>query len=131
MQFDWTKKVALSEQDGQRATVQLSDNTLDKSVYLIALMMDLANGMQQTQYHVAEHGKTRTYQVNVVGNEVVQTVIGALQTVIVERKRAGKSRLTRIWAAKDYHFLPVKIEHIEDDGTVTFTLTRLEGFGLQ
>jgi hypothetical protein len=131
IQFDWAKKIALSEQNAQHATVQLSDSTLDKSVYLIALMMDLAKGMQQAEYNVAEHGKTQRYQVNVVGNESLETVVGTLPTVVVERRRAGKSRLTRVWAAKDYHFLPVRIEHIEDDGTVTFTLTQLEGFGLQ
>jgi hypothetical protein len=131
LNFDWARRVALSERNGKRATVKLSNNTLDKSVYLIGLMMDLAKGMRQMQYTVADHGKTSVYQVAVVGDESVQTVVGDLQTVIVERKQAGKSRLTRIWCAKAYHFLPVKLEHIEDDGTVRFTLTQLEGFGLK
>lgn len=131
LNFDWVRQVALSERNAERATVQLSNNTLDKSVYLIELMMDLAKGMRQTEYTVADHGKTNVYQVEVVGDESVQTVVGNLQTVIVERKQAGKSRLTRIWCAEAYHFLPVKLEHIEDDGTVRFTLTKLEGFGLK
>lgn len=131
LNFDWARKVALSEHNAERATVPLANNTLDKSVYLIELMIDLANGMRKTEYTVADHGKINVYQVEVVGEESVQTVVGDLQTLIVERKQAGKSRLTRIWCAKAYHFLPVKLEHIEDDGTVRFTLTQLAGFGLK
>ena len=64
-------------------------------------------------------------------DEQIDTISGPLQTTIVERSRKDKSRLTRIWCADLLNFLPVRLEQIEDDGTVQVTRTALEGFGLQ
>ena len=94
-------------------------------------MNDLAGGMREVRYAVADGGKTKYYLLKVVGNEQIDTILGPLQTTIVERSRKDKTRLTRIWCADLFNFLPVRLEHIEDDGTVQVTLTALEGFGLQ
>jgi hypothetical protein len=129
--FDWDKARATYTRDGQTREKRLAEGTLDKLNYMLALMNDLAHGMRETQYLVADNGKKKTYQLKVVGEERIQTVVGELQTIIVERTREGKDRLTRVWCAPELAYLPVRIEHIEHDGTLDFTLTKLEGFDIQ
>lgn len=129
--FDWDKATARNALNGKSWSMPLADGTLDKLVYVIALMKDLAGGQRTLSYAVADGGKTKTYSIKTIGEEQVDTVIGALRTVVVERRQKGKSRITRIWCASALDFLPVKIEHIEDDGTLYFELASLEGLSVQ
>ena len=131
VEFDWDKARVRNTLNGNSWTMPLANGTLDKLVYVIAMMNDLAGGMREVRYAVADGGKTKYYLLKVVGDEQIDTILGPLQTTIVERSRKDKTRLTRIWCADLFNFLPVRLEHIEDDGTVQVTLTALEGFGLQ
>jgi hypothetical protein len=64
---------------------------------------------------------------SVVDQERVETVVGALDTTVVERRREGEERLTRIWCAPALGYLPVQVEHREDGETLRLTLERVEG----
>lgn len=127
--FDWANALVRNTLNGDSWTMPLADGTLDKLVYILAIMNDLGRGMREARYAVADGGKTKTYNIKVVGEEQIDTVLGVLQTTIVERSQTGKSRLTRIWCAGAFGFFPVQLEHIEDDGAVTATLTDLQGPG--
>lgn len=129
--FDWRNAQVSNTLNGKSWKMPLQDGTLDKLNYLLALMNDLANGVRETSYAVADGGKTKTYQLKVVGEETIDTITGALETVIVQRTRKGKDRVTLVWCAPALGYLPVKIEHREDDGTLYLTLTELTGLKLQ
>jgi hypothetical protein len=129
--FDWSTAKASSTLNGNNSTAPLKSGTLDKLTYFIALMNDLSSGVTEARYAVADGEKSKTYLLKVVGEEQIDTVLGPLNTTVVERTQSGKSRVTRMWCAQGLQFLPVQIEHIEDDGTVRFTLTALEGLTAQ
>ena len=126
-EFDWEKAQVRHWHNTEGSTMPLVNGTLDNLVYVIALMSDLAHGVKDAHYQVVDGGKTKNYQLKVIGQEQIDTVVGSLKTTVIERTRSGKSRLTRIWCAQALNFLPVQIEHVEDDGTLRFTLTHLEG----
>ena len=129
--FDWDKALVRNTLNGKSWTMPLVDGTLDKLVYVLAMMNDLAEGMREIRYPVADGGKTKAYRIKVVGEAQLDTVVGPLETIVVERSQEGKSRLTRIWCARALGFFPVQIKHFEDEETVQFTLTALEGLSVK
>ncbi|MFT5174498.1 MAG: hypothetical protein ACI8W7_002685 [Gammaproteobacteria bacterium] len=130
-EFDWEHAQLRHTLNAKRSTIPLVKGTLDKLVYVIALMNDLSRGVNDIGYQIADGGKAKTYQLKVVGEEQIDTVVGSLRATLVERTQSGKSRLTRIWCAQALNFLPVRIEHIEEDGTLQFTLTALQGLAVK
>jgi hypothetical protein len=76
---------------------------------------------------VADGGKVKTYRLKVVGEERVETVLGPLHTLVVERRRDEDDEFTVVWCAPALRYLPVQVEHREDEGTVRLTLTGVDG----
>ena len=107
--FDWEKRRVHNTLNGESWSMPIEVGTLDKLVYLLALMQDLSRGVRETRYAVADGGKVKTYILQVVGQERLETVLGSLDTVVA------------------LSYLPVRVEHREEDGTVLLNLTSLEG----
>jgi len=127
VRFDWVGQRVRNTLNGESWSMPVAEGTLDKLVYLLALMQDLADGMHETRYAVADGGKVKTYMLRVLRRESVETVLGALDTTVVERRREGNDRVTLVWCASALHYLPVRIEHREEEGTVHLNLSSLEG----
>jgi hypothetical protein len=128
--FDWEKRRVHNTLNGESWSMPIETGTLDKLVYLLALMQDLARGVRETRYAVADGGKVKTYILRVIGHEQLETVLGNLDTVVVERRRMKDDRVTLVWCAPALSYLPVRVEHREEDGTVHLSLTSLEGISL-
>jgi hypothetical protein len=90
-------------------------------------MQDLASGVRETRYAVADGGKVKTYLLRVIGHERIETVLGDLDTVVVERRREGHGRVTLVWCAPTLRYLPVRVEQREEDGVAHLNLSSLEG----
>ena len=127
VEFDWSGGQVRNTLNGHSWSMSLESGMLDKLVYLLELMHDLSGSFQQARYAVADGGKVKTYVMTRVGEARVDTVMGSLDTVIVERRREGDERVTRIWCAPRLRFLPVKVEHLERGETVQLSLKRLQG----
>ncbi len=128
VEFDWDDGRVLNTLNGHTWSMELKRGTLDKLVYLLALMHDLSEGARATRYAIADGGRLKQYQLVVVGEERIDTVLGPLEALVVERRRDGEEEgTTRVWCAPALRFLPVQVEHREEDGVVRLTLTRIEG----
>lgn len=127
VRFDWDHGRVHNTLNGESWSMPLQSGTLDKLVYLLALMQDLADGIQEARYAVADGGRVKTYLLRVVKTERLATVLGDLDTVVVERRREGDDRLALVWCAPALAYLPVRIEHREDDRIVHATLSRVDG----
>lgn len=129
MLFDWSSMTVDIDDKKQPWTLDIEPKTLDKLVYQIALMHDLNRGQKSFNYTIADGGKLKTYNIGMIGEEKLKTRLGEFDTVKFTRiKNVDKKRQTTLWCAPLLNYLPVKIEHIEKDGT-TFTavLRRLKG----
>jgi hypothetical protein len=125
--FDWQDGRVHNTLNGHTWSMPLEPGMLDKLVYLLALMNDLSGDMREVRYTVADGGKVKTYNLSAVDEERLDTVVGALDTIVVQRSREGEERVTLIWCARALGYLPVKVEHREDGETLRLTLTRIEG----
>ncbi len=128
--FDWEAGVAHNTFQGGTRTFALPNGTLDKLSYLLVLMQDLALGKRDLRYRIAEGGDVSTYYLKAVGRERLDTALGRLDTVKVQRWREGDAPDTTFWCALSLRFLPVKVVHHQDDGRVVSAFIRtLDGLG--
>lgn len=126
--FDWEKRTVRTTVNGDPWQMTLPDGTLDKLIYSLAMMRDLAQGERNLEYTVADGGTLKTYQIEPVGEETIETALGRMHTVKVRRFRNKNKRQTILWCAPAFSFLPVRMEHREKDGTLVFLIQSAEGF---
>lgn len=115
--FDWARKLASSESSAQPpSTLPLAVGTLDKLSYQIALMADLQQGKTELSYTLLDDDETKTYRFQVVGEETLNTPLGSLKTLRVERvMEAGSKRHTTFWCAPGLNYLLVRLDQREND----------------
>ncbi len=117
VQFDWQRRNALGKHDGKQWQVTLPDKALDRLGYQLQLLMDVAQGKQTMDYQVVHKGNLRDNEFRVIGEERIDSVLGEIDSILVEKVRApDKKRETLLWFAKDDHSLLLKMLQKEEDG---------------
>ena len=109
--FDWHNSTLHYRKNDSNKEIALAAGQLDMITHRLQLRRDLNAGHRAFSYPVISRGKLKQYDYRVVGNEVLQTAIGPLQTVRVERvvDAASNSQFTA-WLASDWDHLIVKLE---------------------
>jgi len=126
-QFDWQSGQVTSQVNDTVYQYPLHEDAIDQSAYQVNLMIDLARGERKFNYQVASRKEMRTYDVQHLGDERLETVLGELDTVIIRR---NAKETTTLWCANDLHFLPVKIQHKDKNGVFTAYLESVEGLSV-
>jgi len=118
LSFDWTKKQISGSHRGKSVALSLVKGVLDKSTYQIALQQDVAAGKKTMSYPIIDGDEIETLSFRVLGEEQVKTEVGSIAAIKVERVReeGENSRQTRLWFAKNWDFLLVRLEQVEKDG---------------
>ncbi len=133
MDFDWLQKTVHIDDKEHPWDLDIETATLEKHVYQVQLRKDLlATPNQSTfSYLIADGGHLKQYQIERLEQEIITTPLGKIDTVKFKRQRdreSDKDRETTLWCAPELDYLPVKLEHIEKDGTkFTAVLQELEG----
>jgi len=131
LSFNWQSNKIHSNNNQSMTMQELTPHTLDKLVYQLALMADLKNNHHPLRYLIADGNKTKTYDIEQLGEEVINTPLGKIKTIKLLRKRSSeKSRQTTLWCAPALSYLPIKLEHTEKSSTFTATLNNIEGIHL-
>ena len=71
---------------------------------------------------VVNRGKHKTYQIKIIGEEVIDSPVGKLNTVKLSRSREGSDSETIVWLAKDWNYLIVRLEQTDEDDTYSLEL---------
>jgi len=124
LNFDWDRMRVTNDINNDHWSMKITEGTLDKLLYHLALMHDLSNGTESLEYQIADGGKLKTYHFNNLGQEVLQTKLGALNTI--KLKKPGK-RDTILWCAEELNYLPIKLVQEENGIELTLTLTSVTG----
>lgn len=133
LDFDWQKNMLHIDDKQHPWSLKLKQNTLDKLVYQLSLMTDLADKKTQFSYHIADGGKLKIYDIEIKGHEVITTPLGKIDTIKLSRHRdEPKGRETILWCAPALNYLPVMLEHSEKGGAVfTAVLRQLKGIPIE
>lgn len=116
--FNWDNHLVTgSDKDGDYQ-LELQSGVLDKSSYQLALQGDVADGKSTLSYRVLDGDDLDIYDFRILGDEVIETPLGRLNTVKVERVRdpGQNARKTTLWFARDWGFLLVQLNQVERDG---------------
>lgn len=91
---------------------------LDQHSVTLALISDLRAGKGPVfKYRTLVKGKVETYTFRIVSEQALDTALGRLDTVKLERVRqSGNGKRTSIWFARDKAFLPVKFQDMNEKG---------------
>ncbi|MDH5693957.1 MAG: DUF3108 domain-containing protein [Gammaproteobacteria bacterium] len=128
--YDWNKKHVYIQVDKDKLSYDFPPGSQDQSSYQLALMIDLAHGKRNFDYHIAENRRLKTYHIKHLRDETVDSIYGDLKTVVISHED-NKGNRTTLWCAEDLFFLPVKIEHRENGISFTAYLTRTSGFQIK
>ncbi len=117
LQFDWQQKVITSSY--RHTTTALPCNVQDLLSFQLALMLDLQQGKHTFTYAIADKKQVREYHFQVSGGKQLDTAIGRIQTVrLIHANQDGEGRFV-FWLAKQHNYLPVLIQHYDQDGNMT------------
>lgn len=129
LNFDWDEKSVTNLLDQSKWEVELQNGTQDKLSYQLQLMLDLQAGNTDFSYPVADDDRMKEYRFTLLGEEIIETPMGKIETIKIKRERAADSkRKTTIWFAKSLQYLPVRIKQGKsEDKFITLEITAVDG----
>lgn len=116
-------KVVAGKHKDKAFTIKLQGDELDEGTYALALRDDVARGITEPCYQVIDENKVARYCFRVTGKETLDTALGQIETIVVERVRKPESpRRTRFWLAPSLDYTIARLEHQEQKGQNAYTL---------
>jgi len=111
---------------GQWYDLPYANNTLDRMSQLeqlrLALLTDPA-GARDIILRVADGKREKDSRLVLVGNETLQTPLGAVDTVHYQRLHTSAQRKSDFWFAPAWDYLLVRTVHVENGDPVEMTLS--------
>lgn len=117
--FDWNKKTVINKVQQTNWKMDIAQRVQDKLSYQIQLQQDLINGQTNFSYQIADGGHLKEYKFITLGEEVLETPLGKVNTVKVKRSRDNDKRVTYAWLAKDWNYLLVRLQQEEKGSKYT------------
>jgi hypothetical protein len=128
LQFDWQRQRVTNSVGDKAWGMDIPVGTQDKFGYVLALMRDLQHGNTTPEYQVADGGRLKAYRFVSKGRVLLDTALGKLETIKLQRIRADKkNRKVFIWCAPSLGYLPVKIERHKKDTVYSMLLHAIKG----
>jgi len=127
--FDWEKQRVTNIINGDPWHMALQPGLQDKLLFQLKMMQDLQNGTEALKYAVADGGKIKQYEIEIIGDEILDIALGRFKTVKLQR--VTKNKTTIWWCAETLQYLPIKIQQKKQEGSrVVAQLYKLEGIPL-
>ncbi|VAW77661.1 hypothetical protein MNBD_GAMMA12-991 [hydrothermal vent metagenome] len=127
--YNWKTNTASSQVKDSKKTIKITPVAIDKFTLQLRIMRDMAqNGKPAAQYFVTDKHKLKSWVFTISGKEKIKIGKEMLDTVILKRTRKNKKRTTYLYLSKKYRYLPVKVLHVEKNGSKFYMLlTKLSG----
>jgi len=121
LRFDWDNNMLHSHYKNKNAHYPLPGRAQDLLSFQIAVMRDLQHDQREIAFSIAGRKRPNHYAFRLSSKQVLKTALGPLDVVKLDQAVGSPAhdgdRFT-LWCAEKLDFLPVRIEHVEDDGTV-------------
>jgi hypothetical protein len=110
--FDWKDSRVSIKHDRDDPLVL---DMVGRSVDPLSLKLDMRQRLSQPgtplQFHMVEEDEIDEQNFRLLPSEWMETSLGCLRTVPVEKIRENSKRFTRAWHAPDLGFVEVRVEH--------------------
>lgn len=139
--FDWNagnpdQSTATMNRDDREQTQNISKSTLDNLSFSAQLSADLMNNPALRaadtllSYQILDARRLETHEYRVVGEEIINTPAGELDTVKLERIRdIDSERTTAIWLSKNHQYTLAKLSQTEGGSDMELSLTQITWTG--
>ena len=118
--FNWDAEIALSTEDDESWQLPLRDGVIDQLSYQVAMrqaLIDNSDSEAIFSFDIIDGDAIEMQQYRLVGEEILSTPLGELNTLKLERVReASDQRASKIWLAVDWNFLLTRIEQLNNSG---------------
>lgn len=115
MAFSWSPPQVLSKEGKETHILQIEEDTLDDLTLLLKARCVFATGDKEFDATSAYGDRLREQHMQVIGREELDTPLGKLDTLVVEKKRGKDSeRRTLFWIAPKLNYMLVRAKHIEN-----------------
>lgn len=117
--YNWDEQIAISSEDEESWQLQLSEGVMDELSYQFALRQRFNSGTisEEVEFQLIDGDEIEAHQYRLLGDEILSTPLGELNTIKLERIREDSDeRTTTIWLARDWNFLLTRIEQISGSG---------------
>ncbi|MCC5869849.1 MAG: DUF3108 domain-containing protein [Gammaproteobacteria bacterium] len=88
----------------------LDGGVIDRLSMQVRLMRDLTAGLRPEEYAVVDRGEIREMDIGYADVERIEAANRQFDTLRIDHQSRNSSRSTRLWVAKEYDYLPVRIE---------------------
>jgi hypothetical protein len=116
LSFNWDTLTVRNNVQKKPWTMAIKPATLDKLSYQMQLRHDLINQLPTQGYAIADGGKLKHYDFEVIGTETLKIPLGTFKAVKVKRIRKDSNRETYLWFAEDWDYLLLRLQQREKDG---------------
>lgn len=115
--FDWAADTVTVVSDNESLRMDLQGRALDPLSLKLEMQRRLRAGETDMQFWLVDEDEIKQQEFRVLPREMLETSLGCLETIPVERIRSPEStRFTRAWHAPALDYLTVRLEHGKTDG---------------
>jgi hypothetical protein len=127
--FDYTNNTVTNENPKQPWTLPLQAGAQDRFTHQLQIGLDLACDPTRTAdlvYGVPDRNKYDEYRFAIRGHETLDTALGKIDTIKLERLRGDNKRQDIIWVAPQWNYQMVLLRHVEKGETTDTKIISLE-----
>ncbi len=116
-EFNWAEKKLWLPNKEVWAEYELPENLQDNMSYQEQIRIELMAGKKEFEYPIAYKNRLKHYYFEVVGESQLKTKQGLINALEVKQTHLkSKKESTRLWYARDYEYLLLKLEKVKSNG---------------
>lgn len=116
--FDWHAGHVTGQYESSPIDLPVPQGTQDGLSVQIALVFELIRGRSPQEVTVLDGTSTRQYTYTREQDEVLDTKMGRIATVIYKSSKVNSAKVTRLWCAPEFGYVPMRVEQRTEDGKV-------------
>ena len=117
VEFDWeARRVSIAHDEDDPLLLDMVEDSLDPLTLKLEMRRHLRHGDLPLHFQMVEEDEIDEQEFRLLPREWMETSLGCLLTVPVEKIRHNSKRYTRAWHAPDLEFIEVRAEHGKSGG---------------
>ena len=114
--FDWKNGKVQTTHKDERPLFPLEKGTVDPLGLTLAMQLRLDQGLETWEIPIVDEDKIDLQRFQALKTEPMETSLGCLEAVEVERVRENSTRYSSVWFAPQLDFITVRMVHGKRDG---------------
>jgi len=114
--FDWLNRSVVVMQGDEETKMPLAEDALDGLSLKLEMQRRLREDEDNLTFYLLDEDEISEQKFRLLQPEQLETSLGCLETLPVERVRENSSRYTRAWHAPELEYITVRMEHGKKGG---------------